>query len=143
MVVSATMKTHFRIFIGLEMALSWELVMSMNISRAKQVIKDYPGARDYLQKFEACRDAWKAYGFSSSAEFLTTLLELEDTRSRAAILKKFRERVSRGKGRRRTRLAPVVREDIRRKAQEGVSRKDLATAYGVSYQTISKIINQV
>lgn len=135
------MKVHFRIFIGAGMGLSWDFVMGMNISRARQVIKDYPTARDYLQEFEACRDAWRQYGFKSSAEFIITLLELEETHSRAAILKKFREKVSRGKGRRRVRLSPVVREDIRRKAGEGTPRKALATAYGVSYQTISKIVN--
>ena len=117
------------------------LVMGMNISRAKQVIKDYPNARELMQKFNECRDAWKKFGFHSSAEFIITLLELEDTHSRAAILKKFRERVSRGQGRRRTRLSSVIREDICRKANEGVSRKDLAVAYGVSYQTVCKIIN--
>tara|TARA_Y100000588_G_scaffold386184_1_gene481191 strand:+ start:803 stop:1168 length:366 start_codon:yes stop_codon:yes gene_type:complete len=114
----------------------------MNISRAQRVIKEYPQARDYIARYEDCRKAFKEYGFASSAEFIIALLELEDSRSRAAILKKFREQVSRGKGRRRIRLSPVVREDIRRKAQEGVPRKELATAYGVSYQTISKIVNK-
>ena len=135
------MSDHFSIFIGVDLVLSMVLVMGMNISRAKQVIKDYPNARELMQKFNECRDAWKKFGFHSSAEFIITLLELEDTHSRAAILKKFRERVSRGQGRRRTRLSSVIREDICRKANEGVSRKDLAVAYGVSYQTVCKIIN--
>ena len=135
------MNDHFRIFIGVDLVLSMVFVMEMNISRAKQVIKDYPNARELMQKFNECRDAWKKFGFHSSAEFIITLLELEDTHSRAAILKKFRERVSRGQGRRRTRLSSVIREDICRKANEGVSRKDLAVAYGVSYQTVCKIIN--
>jgi len=135
------MNDHFRIFIGVDLVLSMVFVMGMNISRAKQVIKDYPNARELMQKFNECRDAWKKFGFSSSADFIITLLELEDTHSRAAILKKFRERVSRGQGRRRTRLSSVIREDIFRKSNEGVSRKDLAVAYGVSYQTVCKIIN--
>ena len=135
------MNDHFSIFIGVDLVLSIVFVMGMNISRAKQVIKDYPNARELMQKFNECRDAWKKFGFHSSAEFITTLLELEDSHSRAAILKKFRERVSRGQGRRRTRLSSVIREDICRKANEGVSRKDLAVAYGVSYQTVCKIIN--
>ena len=114
----------------------------MNISKAKRVIKEYPQAQKLLEKYEGCGQAWKEYGFSSSAEFIITLLELEDTHSRAAILRRFRERVSKGKGRRRNRLTPVVKEDIRRKAGAGIARKELASAYGVSYQTISKIIKE-
>ena len=115
--------------------------MKMNISQAKRIIKEYPQARGYMERFDECREAYKAYGFESSAEFIIALLELEETYSRAAILKKFRERVSRGKGRRRTRLSNVVKDDIRKRAMNGSSRKDLSVAYGVSYQTISKIIN--
>ena len=91
-----------------------------------------------MDRFDECREASKTHGFESSAEFIITLLELEEPYSRAAILKKFRERVSRGKGRRgRT----VVKDDIRQRAMNGPSRKDLAVAYGASYQIISKIIN--
>ena len=114
----------------------------MNISKAKRVIKEYPQAQKLLKKYEGCGQAWEEFGFPNSADFIITLLELEDTHSRAAILRRFRERVSKGKGKRRNRLTPVVKEDIRRKATEGIARKDLASAYGVSYQTISKIINE-
>jgi DNA-binding transcriptional regulator YiaG len=113
----------------------------MNISKAKRVIKEYPQARDFLKQYEKCQNAWKDYGFSNSADFIITLMELEDTQSRANILKKFREKVSKGKGKRRTRLSEEVRKDIRGKAGNGVSRRELAQTYGVSYQTISKIIN--
>jgi hypothetical protein len=113
----------------------------MNISKAKRVIKEYSQARDFLKQYEKCQNAWKDYGFSSSGDFIITLLELEDSASRARILKKFREKVSKGKGKRRNRLSEAVKNDIREKAAKGIARKELARAYGVSYQTISKIIN--
>ena len=58
------MNDHFRIFIGVDLVLSMVFVMGMNISRAKQVIKDYPNARELMQKFNECRDAGKNLVFT-------------------------------------------------------------------------------